>query len=84
MEKIPITKTESFLKSVFDLNQTCKIALTVNFGIFTLLGFLLFFLKIEEKLRSYKNVKTMKIGGDWDKIGATIYLFRQSCTKYMK
>ena len=47
IEKLQISKVESFLKSNFDLTQICKIVLSKNlkFGTLTQLSYFIFFIK---------------------------------------
>ena len=73
IEKLQISKVESFLKSNFDLTQICKIVLSKNlkFGTLTQLSYFIFFIKdwrkaIEKAKKSHKKCPYIKV---WRRLG---------------
>ena len=85
INKLPISKVESFLKSNLDQNQICNIMLTQNHEIwnFNAIDLLYILLKTEEILWSYgKCQRKLNIDSDLADLWPKICLFRQSRTKH--
>ena len=85
--KLPLTKVDRVLKSIFDLNPTFKMRLTQHFQTwkFFQLNCSIFLVEPSQRLFEVSNiVKRFKIEEDWGKLSVTVCFYRQSCAKYIE
>ena len=88
INKMPISKIESFLKSNFGWNQICKIVLTQNHQIWNFnvsdSRYFFFFFKIGEMLWSYRKCRKIEVWRKLVWVLTKICLLRQSRTKHLE